>query len=389
MAFTKPCDGSTPKQIDTPESVVMEYYLDDTGFVEFTLKNTESQVFKAATASAFQSHTTKQAVLVTAELQPVSAARSKPICVKIAMQNKREVLVWQLVPCNKELWRLEILIGELVEMCGLSHNQFHVYRNVPLAAVSVEYLESPQVDEEGKEKVEAAARDLNVKLSELLSISPRYKEQYEAVMKFFDRHDPLKLADLVAGICTATRGELQEVIEEESLLLRLRKVLKLVEKDLELGKVQAKLKSEVDGAMSSVQKREMLMAQMKSIMKELGIERDEKEALVVQFTDALKEKTVPEEVKKVIDDELAKLSQLEPSSSEFNVCRAYLEWLTCLPWGKTTQENRDIGRAETILEEDHYGLEDVKERILEHIAVNFLQARGHICRSWYWKLKGQ
>jgi Lon-like ATP-dependent protease len=115
------------------------------------------------------------------------------------------------------------------------------------------------------------------------------------------------------------------------------------------------------------------MEQMKQIMKELGIEKDDKQSLIGNFHDAIKDKTIPEEANKVIENELTKLGSLEPSSSEFNVCRTYLEWLTCLPWNTLTEDNKDIKKAESILNEDHYGLEDVKERILEHIAVSFLK----------------
>lgn len=247
--------------------------------------------------------------------------------------------------------------------------------SVPLAVVSVEYMDDPVMpkEEEEMKAVEAVIRNINSNLNELLAKSVLYKEQHEKVMQLFNRDDPQKLAYLVAGMSMGTRAELQAVLEEQDMLKRLKLVESLVQKDVDFTRVQSKVKNEVEGEMSKDQRREMLMAQMKQIMKELGIERDEKEALVLQFADALKDKTVPEEVQKVIDDELAKLSQLEPSSSEFNVSRTYLEWLTCLPWGQTTQENRDISKAEKILNEDHYGLEDVKERILEHIAVNFLQ----------------
>merc|ERR1719498_254224 len=108
-------------------------------------------------------------------------------------------------------------------------------------------------------------------------------------------------------------------------------------------------------------------------MNELGIEKDDKQTLIGQFRSAIEGKTLPEEAEKVIETELTKLCTLEPSSSEFNVCRTYLEWLTCLPWGQFSTENKDIARAEDILNEDHYSLEDVKERILEHMAVSFLK----------------
>merc|ERR1719498_487018 len=108
-------------------------------------------------------------------------------------------------------------------------------------------------------------------------------------------------------------------------------------------------------------------------MNELGIEKDDKQTLVTGFRDAIEDKTIPEEVNKVLESELTKLQTLESSSSEFNVCRTYLEWLTQLPWGEFTEDNKDIKKAEDILNEDHFGLDDVKERILEHIAVSFLK----------------
>eukprot|EP00930_Biecheleria_cincta_P041486 TRINITY_DN28440_c0_g1_i1.p1 TRINITY_DN28440_c0_g1~~TRINITY_DN28440_c0_g1_i1.p1 ORF type:complete len:970 (-),score=190.00 TRINITY_DN28440_c0_g1_i1:80-2989(-) len=245
--------------------------------------------------------------------------------------------------------------------------------NVALAAVAVEYLDEPEVPKDNEE-IKALRLEIVAKMKELLKTSFLYKEQFEQVIKFYDLDNPVKLADLVAGMSLAQREELQAVLTEESLLERLRKVLTIAQKDIEFARLQSKVKSQVEEKVGKDQKKLMLMEQMKQIMKELGIEKDEKQALATEFTDAIKDKTVPEEVMKVIETELAKLSQLEPSSSEFNVCRTYLEWLTCLPWNQYTEDNKDIGRAEQILNEDHYGLEDVKERILEHIAVCFLKA---------------
>eukprot|EP00931_Biecheleriopsis_adriatica_P042947 TRINITY_DN2450_c0_g1_i1.p1 TRINITY_DN2450_c0_g1~~TRINITY_DN2450_c0_g1_i1.p1 ORF type:complete len:997 (-),score=250.97 TRINITY_DN2450_c0_g1_i1:27-2981(-) len=245
--------------------------------------------------------------------------------------------------------------------------------NVALAAVAVEYLEEPEVPTDD-ERVKALRLEIVAKMKELLKTSFLFKEQFEQVIKFYDLDNPLKLADLVAGMSLAQRSELQAVLEENDILERLEKVLTLAQKDLEFAKLQSKVKSQVEEKVSKDQRRLMLMEQMKQISKELGIEKDDKQTLLTQFREAIKDKTVPEEVNKVIEAELTKLSQLEPSSSEFNVCRTYLEWLTCLPWGKFTEENQDIALAEQILGEDHYGLEDVKQRILEHIAVSFLKA---------------
>lgn len=113
--------------------------------------------------------------------------------------------------------------------------------------------------------------------------------------------------------------------------------------------------------------------QLKYIKKELGLEKDEKETLLAKFREKMEKKVIPKQAKAVIEEELSKLSLLEPASSEYSVSRNYLEWLTSLPWGIVTADNLDLKHAEKILEEDHYGLKDVKQRILEFIAVGKLR----------------
>jgi len=244
--------------------------------------------------------------------------------------------------------------------------------NVALAAVAVQYLDEPEIPT-NDEKLKALHLTIISTMKELLKTSFLYKEQFEQVIRFYDLDHPLKLADLVAGMSLAQRQELQAVLCENDIFERLQKVLMIVKKDLEFAKLQSHVKSQVEEKVTKEQRRLMLMEQMKQIVRELGIEKDDKQSLIGQFRDAIKDKTLPEEANKVVETELNKLGTLEPSSSEFNVCRTYLEWLTQLPWGACTEENKDITKAENILNEDHYGLEDVKERILEHIAVSFLK----------------
>lgn len=244
--------------------------------------------------------------------------------------------------------------------------------NVILATVAVEALAEPEVPKNDKD-----VKDLHLEvistMKELLKKSFLYKEQFEQVIRFYDLEQPLKLADLVAGMSMAQRQDLQGVLTENNIVERLRKVLAIVKKDLEFAKLQSDVKTQVEEKVTKEQRRLMLMEQMRQITKELGIEKDDKQSLITQFNEAIEGKTVPEEAMKVIETELTKLGTIEPSSSEFNVCRTYLEWLTCLPWGQVNPENKDIKKAEDILNADHYGLEDVKERILEHIAVSFLK----------------
>ena len=147
----------------------------------------------------------------------------------------------------------------------------------------------------------------------------------------------------------------------------------MAKRDLALLRAQAAARSQAEERVGRQQRTQMLQAQMEQIMRELGLERDEKQALVGRFREAVSRKTLPPEASRVLEAELGKLASLEPSSSEFSVCRTYLEWLTSLPWGQYTEENRDIRAAERILHEDHHGLEDVKERILEHLAVGLLK----------------
>jgi len=244
--------------------------------------------------------------------------------------------------------------------------------HVPLAAVAVEPVEEPQV---GKE--DAAMRVQHAELvsafKKLLEVSALHKERFEAVSQHYDLNNTVKLVDLVAGISMAERQDLQAVLTEPDLHERVNKVLAILKRDLNFAELQKQVKSQVEEKVSKEQKTKMLLEQMRQIQKELGIEKDEKETLVTQFREAIEGKELPAEAAKVVEAEMMKLNSLEPSSSEYNVSRTYLEWLTALPWGKCTEENHDIKKAESVLDEDHYGLEDVKERILEHIAVSFLK----------------
>jgi len=213
--------------------------------------------------------------------------------------------------------------------------------NVALAAVVVEYLNEPEVAKDDT-KIKGLHLEIIATMKELLKTSYLYKEQFEQVIRFFDLDNPLKLADLVSGMSLAHRSELQAVLQENDIIARLEGVLAIVKKDLEGAKLQSTLKSQVEEKITNNQRRKMLMEQMQQIMKELGIEKDDKQTLISGFREAIGEKTLPEEANKVLEAEITKLQTLEPSSSEFNVCRTYLEWLTALPWGTCTEDNKDI-----------------------------------------------
>merc|ERR1719367_1153332 len=167
--------------------------------------------------------------------------------------------------------------------------------------------------------------------------------------------------------------ELLEVLSEPNVKERMVLSLSLLKKEYELSKLQQKIGKEVEEKVKSVQRKYMLMEQLKVIKKELGMEKDDTETIIEKYQKRLESLTVPEVAKEVIDEEINKLRFLDSHSSEFSVTRNYLDWLTILPWGLASEENLALGKADEVLNNEHYGLDDVKKRILEFIAVSHLK----------------
>ncbi|TPX65194.1 hypothetical protein SpCBS45565_g05351 [Spizellomyces sp. 'palustris'] len=185
--------------------------------------------------------------------------------------------------------------------------------------------------------------------------------------------DPAKLADFAAAISAGEPNELQSVLESLVIEERLQKALAVVKNELSNAKLQQEISKEVDKKITRRQQEYFLMEQLKGIKKELGIDTDGKDKLIDKFKERAAKLAMPEAVKKVFDEELTKLQHLEAAASEFNVTRNYLDWLTQIPWGQYSKENFDIKHATAVLDEDHYGLKDVKDRVLEFIAVGKLR----------------
>ena len=185
--------------------------------------------------------------------------------------------------------------------------------------------------------------------------------------------EPGKLADFAAAVSAGEIRELQDVLETMDVEERLSKALMVLKKELMNAQLQNKISKDVENKIQKRQREYWLMEQMKGIRRELGIESDGKEKLVEKFKEKADKLAMPEAVQKVFKEELDKLAHLEPAASEFNVTRNYLDWLTQIPWGQRSAENFGIKNAMTVLDEDHYGLKDVKDRILEFIAVGKLR----------------
>ena len=185
--------------------------------------------------------------------------------------------------------------------------------------------------------------------------------------------DPAKLADFAGAVSTGEVRELQDVLETMNIEERLHKALMVLKKELMNAQLQSKIAKDVESKIQKRQREYWLLEQMKGIRRELGIESDGKDKMIEMFREKGDKLAMPEAVKKVFEEELSKLASLEPAASEFNVTRNYLDWLTQIPWGQQSAENFGIKHAMTVLDEDHYGLKDVKDRILEFIAVGKLR----------------
>lgn len=185
--------------------------------------------------------------------------------------------------------------------------------------------------------------------------------------------DPMKLADFAAVNSTGEPHELQEALEAGEAADRLHKSLLVLKKEHMNAQLQQKISKDVESKIQKRQREYWLMEQLKGIKRELGMESDGKDKLLETFREKANKLAMPDAVKKVFDEELSKLSHIEPAASEFNVTRNYLDWLTQIPWGQRSAENFGISHAMQVLDEDHHGLKDVKDRILEFIAVGKLR----------------
>ena len=185
--------------------------------------------------------------------------------------------------------------------------------------------------------------------------------------------EPAKLADFAAAVSGGEMEEAQSVLAALNIEQRLSKALEVIKKEHMNAQLSSKISKDVESKIQKRQREYWLMEQMKGIRRELGLESDGKDKLVEKFKEKAAKLAMPEQVKKVFDEEINKLAHLEPAASEFNVTRNYLDWLTQIPWGQRSAENFGIQHARTVLDEDHHGLKDVKDRILEFIAVGKLR----------------
>ncbi len=237
----------------------------------------------------------------------------------------------------------------------------------PPYLVQVEYPGS-QGDRDADE-VKAYSMALIKQIRELLPLNPLYSEELKQYIANFNPNQPGLLADFSAALTTASGASLQEILETLPLLPRMEKSLTLLRKEKEVAELQGQISSQVNEKVSAHQREFFLREQMKVIQKELGISKDDRTNDVDMFRERMAGKVLSEAVSERFEEELHKLSVLETGSPEYGVTRNYLDWLTQVPWGVSSEDQLDLKHARKILNAQHDGLEDVKARILELLAV--------------------
>jgi ATP-dependent Lon protease len=254
---------------------------------------------------------------------------------------------------------------------GLSKGEVDVFtRERPFFEVKIRKVIEPTLQEVPIE-VEALMRTAKEKIEQILNLK---NLPPEIVMVTDNISDPGVLADLVASNLRLKIEESQAILEIFDPIERLKKVNDLLSRELELSTMQARIQNQAKEEMSKTQRDYFLREQLKQIQQELG-EGDERAEEMNEVRKQIDKAKMPPEVKKEADKQLRRLEQMHPESSEASLVRTYLDWLVDLPWSKKTRDNLNIKKAKQVLDEDHYNLEKIKERILEYLAVNKLRKK--------------
>jgi ATP-dependent Lon protease len=232
-----------------------------------------------------------------------------------------------------------------------------------------EFNELSDIVNETRE-VEALTRNVQTLFARIISLVPYLPEELQIAAANVD--DPSALCNLVASTLRLKTEEKQRLLELTDVETRLRGVSSILNRELEVFELGSKIQSQVQEEMEKGQREFFLRQQLKAIQDELG-EGDAEQAEINELRSRFDATNLPEDVRKAADRELARLEKLPSAAAEYGVIRTYLDWLATLPWDKTTEDNLDLEQARKVLDEDHYDLEKVKERIIEYLAVSKLK----------------
>ncbi len=251
---------------------------------------------------------------------------------------------------------------------GLSRIRIEEYtRQEPYLVARVKKLEEEPSNDSDMEALVSGLRQVFQRLAELVSNFPS-----PVFMTAMNIKDPGRLADFVIANMPVPPADQQDILEELRQRERIRKVMVLVNREIQKLELSKKIQEEIAGEMGEEQRKHILREQLKKIQEELGV-KDEKTAEIETLRARIAEANLPPEAEKAAQKEVDRLSMMNPAAPEYSVSRTYLDWLIDVPWSKSTEDDLDVKKAEGILNEDHYDLEKVKKRILEYLAVRKLK----------------
>lgn len=262
--------------------------------------------------------------------------------------------------------RVKILVQGLAKARALGYSQTE-----PFFKANIEKIEDMKHEKLTIED-EALVRNVKGQLEKVVSLGKSILPDIMGVVENIE--EPGRLADLVASNIGLKAEQSQEILEMVQPVQRLKRVSEILTREIELLTVQHKIQSEARGEIDKTQREYFLREQLKAIQKELG-DIDERAEEIKEFRQKIEDAKMPDKVMKEAEKQLKRLEKMHPDSAEAATVRTYLDWLVELPWAKSTKDNLDIKAAEKVLNEDHYDLEKVKERILEYLSVRKLKEK--------------
>ena len=253
---------------------------------------------------------------------------------------------------------------------GISRVKILKYTNLePYFFAAVESMEDKPITDQVK--IEALTTSLRKAFEDLMKVAPNLTEEHSGMLKNIQK--PNRLTDRAISVITISNKEKQDILEELDIKERMEKALNLISREIQRIKLGEEIQSEVHDEITKTQREYYLREQMKAIKKELG--EDESSVELKELEDKIKAANMPDDSEKVALKEMDRLSRIPTQSPEYNVSRTYIEWLADLPWSDSTEDRINLKEAKEILDEDHYGLDKVKERIVEYLAVRNLKQK--------------
>lgn len=347
------------------------------------IKNQKSALFEVGILPL------RNSVLFPHAVMPISIGRRKTLNLVEAMVKEDNIIgiVSQRDPANDDPSPFDLYrygsTAKILKVVKLSennvnliiqgHEKIRIHRFTKVEPFLSALVEKVEGKHENTLEVQALARNLSNLFQKLISISPTISPELGDMVLSAGVSNPGKFANLAASVLNVSVEEKIKFLEMSSLRDLLKRLTELITREIELTEIGSKIQSKVMDEVSKTQRQFYLREQMKAIQKELG-EGDERTQEITELKKKIEEAKMPDEVNAVAEKELDRLAKMPPHAAEYTVSRTYLDWLITVPWSIQTADKIEIQAARKILDEDHYNLKDVKERILEYLAVRHIRS---------------